>query len=110
MGRRILLAANEAFYVSGTFWLTLVLIVATLLLILLAWRTLVATRNRRTLEWDQSVVPMVQGTERHEEQLEADLAVTWQRRRVSNLFLATVRLRNTGRSDIGASAFDGSRP
>jgi hypothetical protein len=94
------------FYVSGTFWLTVAVVVLTLALIVLTYFTLVVARNRRALRWEQRTVPILRNDRRQAD----DLRVLWRGTPVTSPTLATVVLQNVSRSDIGSTLFDGERP
>lgn len=91
-------------YVSGTFWLTVVLIVIGLLALGVAYLTLVKDRQR--LGWQASAVPLL----REDRPVSDQLTVSWQGHGVSDPTVQTIHLSNRGRTDIGSSAFDGGRP
>jgi hypothetical protein len=93
-------------YVPGTFWLTAALVILTVALIWLAWRTLKGKEEKAPiLTWSVSAVPLLASNDVVRE----ELTVSWQDQVLIRPTLATFKLTNTGTGDLGAGAFDGGR-
>jgi hypothetical protein len=91
-------------YDSGVFWLTVGLVILTILLIAIGLWTF--RRDRRGITWEKTVTPLLRPDDRVADRLK----VTWDDEDVTDPTLTTIRMRNTGRRDIGADLFDNKRP
>jgi hypothetical protein len=98
------LAEGDVFYVSGTFWLTAVLTVLTIALLALAGWQIYLNRQRK-LRWERSSAPLL----RTDGRLPGSLQVSWDGQPVTRPSVATFKLTNTSRRDVGSNAFDGNR-
>jgi hypothetical protein len=100
------LASTEAFYVSGTFWLTVAVVLLTVMLLGIAYWTATLTRARRVIHWEQSRFALLHRDSR----IQAGLRMSWREEPIENPVLSTLRLTNVGRLDIGSASFDGGKP
>lgn len=103
----VLMAADDAFYVSGTFWLTAVSVALTVILVGFGyWAFRAERRDRAVIHWRQDIAPILQPDER----LNEGLRIFWNEDGIRHPTLVSVYITNVGRTDIGTNAFDAHHP